>query len=79
MTLVDENYVIIFGRHEGKTIKAVMDIEPSYIGWMIKKGVIDMCLRIKWTALMAVRRQMRVNEAKLHSRHDDWEERDVTK
>ena len=50
----DKHYILNFGKHKGKTIKEVTDINPNYLIWCEKKEIIVMSQKLHSKVLIAV-------------------------
>lgn len=38
----DREWIVPFGKHKGKTIAYLMDVEPQYLEWCIERDMIEL-------------------------------------
>lgn len=65
-----------FGKHKGKEISDVMEIDPSYIVWAAGKGLVTVDKKTLAKTLDAQYEERCYIEAVFESEHGDWGDRD---
>ena len=68
--------VLNFGKHKGKEISDVLEIEPSYIVWAAGKGLVSVDSKILSMAKDKHHRERCYAEAMFEAEHSDWGDRD---
>lgn len=75
--MVDKSFG--FGKYRGAEVLDVLEIDPSYVAWSAKNGLISIDQDALQKAIDAHHAASCYAEAVLESRHGDWGNRDWSK
>lgn len=65
-----------FGKFKGKSIEYVCNIEPSYVVWAARKGLVHINNNILNNLIESIEYDNALSEAIFESEHSDWGDRD---
>lgn len=66
---------LTFGKFKGKDVSEVLEIEPSYIVWAVRNGLVSVDQKSLNRALDAHHEERCAMDAMFESEHGDWGDR----